>query len=59
MINVYVYDHWTHVILVWFNFNWFYAIYGFKRKKMHYSEGKVLMNSNVWNEWYDDKKNTR
>jgi hypothetical protein len=23
---------------------------------MHYSKGKVLMNSNVWNEWYDDKK---
>jgi hypothetical protein len=39
MINVYVYDHWTHVISIRFHFNWFNAICGFN-KKMHSFEGK-------------------
>ncbi len=43
--------HWLDLILI--DLMQFVVL---TKNKMHYSKGKVLMNSNVWNEWYDDKK---
>ncbi len=47
-----------HIILVELYFNSFNATCGFNTKT-HSSKGKVLMNWNVQNEWYNGKENTR
>ncbi len=47
-----------HIILVEFGFNLFDATCDFN-KKTRFLKGKVFMNKNVWDEWYNGKESTR
>ncbi len=47
-----------HIKLVEFGFNSFDVTCGFNIKARS-SKGKIFMNWNVQNEWYNGKKNTR
>jgi hypothetical protein len=47
-----------HIILVEYNYNSFNTTCGLNTKTCS-SKKEILMNWNVWNEWYIGKENTR
>jgi hypothetical protein len=57
MINIFVYID-EHIISVEFSCNSFNATCDFNTKT-HSSKGKLILNWNAQNEWYNGKENTR
>jgi hypothetical protein len=47
-----------HIILVEFSYNSFNATCGFITKTC-FSKWEILLNWNIWNEWYNYQENTR
>ncbi len=56
LIYVFMIDE--HIITIEFSSNSFNATYDFNTKT-RFSKGKIFMNWNVRDEWYNDKESTR